>query len=95
MSERRSLSKVKIEKPDSKKLEKMEVFDWPIWSKEISTFGWHYAESETCYFLEGEVIVKTDEGEVTVGKGDLVTFSKGLHCTWTVKKPVRKHYRFS
>ncbi|AGP40227.1 hypothetical protein SCE1572_40435 [Sorangium cellulosum So0157-2] len=26
--------------------------------------------------------------------GDLVTFPAGLNCTWEVRSPVRKHYRF-
>lgn len=67
---------------------------WPIWTKEPSTFDWFYDEQEICYFLEGEVTVKTKEGEVSFGKGDLVTFPRGLACTWNVKKAVRKHYRF-
>jgi hypothetical protein len=29
-----------------------------------------------------------------MGKGDLVTFPTGMKCTWDVKVPVRKHYRF-
>ena len=63
--------------------------------KETSTFPWSYGESETCYFLEGEVEVTPDGGEpVVVGKGDLVTFPEGMSCTWTVRSPVRKHYRF-
>lgn len=87
--------KIKIEKPDQKKLESLKVETWPIWTKEVSTFDWHYDGQETCYFLEGEVTVKTQEGEVSCGKGDLVTFPKGLDCTWQVKKPVRKRYKFS
>ena len=68
---------------------------WPIWTKEVSKFPWSYDEPETCYFLEGEVTVTPDAGEpVTVGKGDLVTFPSGMSCTWDIKKPVRKHYKF-
>ena len=29
-----------------------------------------------------------------IGKGDLVTFPKGMQCTWKVIMPVKKHYRF-
>ena len=28
------------------------------------------------------------------GKGDFVTFPKGLSCIWDIKAPVRKHYNF-
>jgi uncharacterized cupin superfamily protein len=88
--------KIQIEKqPDKKKLEELAVMTWPIWTKEVSEFDWHYDDREDCYFLEGKVVVKTSEEEVQFGKGDLVTFPKGLSCTWKVLEPVRKHYRFS
>jgi uncharacterized cupin superfamily protein len=44
--------------------------------------------------MEGDVTVRTREGEVSFGPGDLVTFPEGLSCEWHVKKPVKKHYRF-
>jgi uncharacterized cupin superfamily protein len=64
-------------------------------TKEVSNFLWHYDEGETCYFLEGDVIV-TPEGQppVHVGKGDLATFPKGMSCVWDIRKAVRKHYHF-
>ncbi|TKJ37981.1 cupin [candidate division LCP-89 bacterium B3_LCP] len=90
------MSTVKIERnPSEDRLDELGVFDWGIWTKEVSKFPWHYDEAETCYFLEGEVVVTPNEGEeVTVGKGDLVTFPRGMSCTWDVRKPVRKHFRF-
>ena len=66
----------------------------PVWTKEISTFPWHYDEKETCLILEGRVTVTTADGDVTFGAGDYVVFPEGLDCTWNVTKPVRKHYRF-
>ena len=87
--------KIKIEKsPEKKRLEELNIFSWPVWTKEVSTFDWHYDEQEICYFLEGEVMVRTDTEEVSFGKGDLVTFPEGLNCVWQIKKPVRKHYQF-
>jgi hypothetical protein len=86
--------KVLVEKPTSEKLEALGALSWPIWTKEISTFDWFYDEKEICYFLEGEVIVKTPNGEVAFGKGDLVMFPQGLKCVWNIKKAVRKHYKF-
>ena len=88
------MSGITIEKADEKKLEQMGVKHWPIWTKEASTFDWHYDETEVCYVLEGEVVVRTGAGEVRFGKGDLVTFPKGLDCEWKILKHVRKHYRF-
>lgn len=71
------------------------VFGWPIWEKEVSTFPWTYDANETCFFLEGDVVVTPDGGEpVQMGKGDRVTFPAGMSCTWEIRKTVRKHYRF-
>ncbi|NOZ55711.1 MAG: cupin domain-containing protein [Calditrichaeota bacterium] len=90
------MPEIKIERnPDTKKLEELGVFNWPIWEKEESEFPWTYSEQETCYFLEGEVVVTPEGGEpVRVGKGDLVTFPKGMSCTWKIEKAVKKHYHF-
>ncbi|MDZ7373107.1 MAG: cupin domain-containing protein [candidate division KSB1 bacterium] len=89
------MANIEIERsPTREKLEQMGVFSWPIWEKEESEFPWYYEEAETCYFLEGEVIVTPDGGEpVRIGRGDLVTFPAGLSCTWKILKRVRKHYR--
>ena len=81
--------------PSEEQLEALGVRNWPIWSKEASTFPWTYDSSETCLFLEGEVIVTPEGGEpVKMGKGDLVTFPQGMSCTWEICKAVRKHYNF-
>lgn len=87
---------IKIEhQAQAAQLDAMGVKSWPIWTQEVSEFPWHYSESETCYFLEGEVTVVPESGEpVTVGQGDLVTFPAGLSCTWKISQPVRKHYQF-
>jgi uncharacterized cupin superfamily protein len=86
---------IQIEKPSEEKLQKLNVRSWPIWKKEISEFPWEYDESETCYILEGEVVVTPEnEAPVSFGKGDLVIFPVGLKCTWKINKPVKKHYRF-
>jgi len=81
--------------PTDDQLSQLGVYNWPIWTKEISEFPWTYDEQEICYFLEGDVVVTPAAGEpVQVGKGDLVTFPTGLSCTWQVSSPVKKHYRF-
>lgn len=89
------MGKIKIEKNvTEERLEEMGVRSWPIWTKEVSEFPWSYDEEETCYFLEGKVVVTPVGGEpVEIGAGDLVTFPAGLTCTWKVLEPVRKHYR--
>jgi len=86
---------IHVEKPTKEKLESLDVSSWPIWEKEVSEFPWEYDESETCYILEGDVIVTPEKGTpVRFGKGDLVVFPSGLKCRWRIDQPVRKHYRF-
>ena len=81
--------------PDESRLNGLGVFEWPIWAKEVSKFPWSYGDSETCYLLEGDVTVTPDGGEpVRIGKGDLVTFTAGLSCTWEIHADVRKPYTF-
>ena len=86
--------KIEVQKLSDTEIEQRGIRQWPIWTKEKSTFDWYYDDREQCLFLEGDVIVKTDDGEVRVGKGDFVTFPRGLKCIWEVKEPVRKHYNF-
>ena len=88
------MSEIKIIKnPTKAQLEG--VFDWPIWTKEPSSFPWHYDSNESCYFLEGDVTVTPEGGEpVTMGKGDLVTFPAGMSCHWEISVAVKKHYDF-
>lgn len=90
------MSKIIVEHhPSEERLAQLGVNTWSTWSKEVSTFPWTYSEQEVAYVLEGEVTVTPKGGEpVSFGKGDLVTFPSGMACTWEVKKPLRKHYRF-
>jgi uncharacterized protein len=75
------------------KLDILAVETWPIWTKEVSTFDWHYDAAETCYILEGEAVVTPKDGAaVTLRTGDLVHFAAGLECTWQVIEPIEKHY---
>jgi len=90
------VSRIEVERePSQDTLKQRGVFDWPIWTKEVSTFPWTYDSGETCYLLEGEVMVTPNDGDpVEIRKGDLVTFSAGMSCTWEIRSPVRKHYTF-
>lgn len=91
------MSNIIVEKnPSEERLKELGVYDWEIWSKEVSVFPWTYYIEETCYLLEGEVTVTPADGEpVSFGAGDLVIFKPDLSCTWTITKPVRKHYTFA
>lgn len=86
--------KVTVKKPTQKELDALGIKNWGTWECDASTFDWEYSDKETCYLYEGKVRVKTSEGEVSFGAGDLVIFPKGLACTWTVEEPVRKVYKF-
>ncbi len=90
------MSEIKVEHhPSEEFLNKLGVRSWPVWTKEVSQFPWHYDSAETCFFLEGRVEVTPDGGApVAVGAGDLVVFPAGMSCTWKVLVPVRKHYDF-
>lgn len=90
------MAKIQVDKtPTEEKLKEMGVFEWQIWTKKTSEFPWSYDEIETCYFLEGDVIVTPEDGDpVVMGKGDLVTFPKGMSCTWEIRKDVKKYYVF-
>ena len=58
------MEQVSIERnPSKEKLEDLGVYSWGIWEKEVSKFPWHYDEQETCYLLEGEVVVTPEAGE--------------------------------
>jgi uncharacterized protein len=90
------MPEIRVEKnPSEQRLKDLDVSTWGIWTKEVSRFPWHYDEQEVCYILEGDVVVTPDgQPPVPFGKGDLVTFPQGMSCTWDIRQPVRKHYRF-
>lgn len=85
-----------LHNPETKMLKALSVESWSIWEKQASVFPWTYDMQETCYFLEGEVIVTPQGGEpVTMGKGDMVTFPAGMSCEWDIRQAVKKHYTFA
>lgn len=89
------MKKIKIENMEYREAKKLGIEDWSQWSSEVSNFDWYYEETETCYILEGEVIVTTSEERVHIREGMLVTFPKGLECVWDVRRPLRKKYIFN
>ena len=88
------MSKIEVKKPDKQELDRLGVEHWSRWGCEVSTFDWEYDLDETAYVLQGRVKVHTDEGTVEVGRGDLVTFPRGMKCRWEVLEPIRKVFRF-
>ena len=47
-------ARITVERPNDQRLKALKISSWPIWTKEPSTFQWHYDDQETCYFFEGE-----------------------------------------
>lgn len=84
--------KITVKKPTESEMK--EALEWPIWEKEASVFPWSYDEKEACLILDGEVSVEAGGEEVSFKGGDYVIFPEGLTCTWTIRKAVRKHYKF-
>jgi uncharacterized cupin superfamily protein len=91
------MSEIQVEhSPSEEQLTELGVRSWPTWSAEVSEFPWSYDATETCYVLEGRVTVTPDGCEpVEIEAGDLVTFPKGMSCTWKITQDIRKHYNFS
>ncbi len=90
------MREIKVEhEPSEEHLAQLGVDNWPEWSCEPSVFKWSYDETETCYILEGEVVVTPRGGKaVRLGKGDLAIFPAGMTCTWKVRKAVKKQYLY-
>ena len=77
------------------KLDVLYVDDWPTWRKEVSEFEWEYDQTETCYILEGSAVITPLQGEpVQIQSGDMVTFPRGMKCTWKITEDIEKHYQF-
>jgi hypothetical protein len=88
------MQKIEVSKPDKNELKSLNIETWSPWECEPSEFDWQYDAEEWCYLFEGDVTVKTQDGETHITKGDLVKFPKGLKCTWSVSEKVRKVYIF-
>ena len=89
------MEKVTVEKATADKMKELGVVHWSAWQHGAGKFEWEYKSTEHFYVLEGKVKVETEDGQVVeFGKGDLVTFPKGIKCTWQVIEPIRKVYKF-
>ncbi|RKD31951.1 cupin domain-containing protein [Thermohalobacter berrensis] len=89
------MDKIKTRKLSLEEAKKLGIDSWDTWECEPDTFDWEYAEQETAYVFEGDVIVKTGEQTVHITGGMLVSFPKGLKCTWEVREKIRKVYTFN
>ena len=88
------MTKVIIQRLTSQEIEERQIKKWPIWEKEVSRFEHSYDGDEECLFLEGEVVIETEDSNYSISPGDYVIFQDGLKCVWDIKRPVIKHYNF-
>ncbi len=88
------MPKVIIENLTEEEIKNRGIRKWPQWTKEVSKFEWLYDGDEECLFIEGDVIIETEQGNSIIKPGDFVTFQNGLKCVWDIRKPVRKYYNF-
>ena len=89
---------VKFEKKSisSDEAEEMGIKSWGTWeSPPPPGFDWTYNDKETFYVLEGEAEIDSEGDKLSFGPGDLVTvYPETGSCYWTVKKKIKKHYKF-
>lgn len=89
------MGQILIKKLALEEAKKLGIETWSIWECEPSKFDWEYAEKETAYVFEGDVYVTAEKETVHITEGMLVSFPKGMQCTWDVRKKVRKAYTFN
>lgn len=85
---------IEVEKATNERLKELGIEGWGKWECDISRFAWEYDCDERCYILEGEAEIEHEKGKTKIEKDDIVLFKKGLKCTWNVKSPIKKLYRF-
>lgn len=89
------MEEIIIKQISKEQIEELKIGDWPIWTKEISEFGWEYDDStEECFIIEGELIITIKNNIYTIKVGDFVQFSPRLKCRWKIIQPIKKHYNF-
>lgn len=85
---------IEVKKISLEEAKNLGIDNWSHWECAPSKFDWQYPEKEIAYVFEGDVLVTTDEQTVHITDSMLVTFPKGLKCTWEVKKHIKKVYMF-
>lgn len=88
------MNRVKLERLGERDIKRRGIKNWGIWEKEPSEFDWYYTQEEHCYIIEGKAIIKMEDGEVEIKKGDYVVFPPGLKCKWKVIERMKKYYNF-
>ncbi len=64
-----------------------------VWTCQPGKWRVVFDEQEFCQLLEGEILVRGDDGsEVHLKPGDAFVSPKGFTGTWDVLSPARKHF---
>ena len=80
---------IKVETLSGAELRERGVEQWPLRSHDIARIEVHYARTTVCYVVEGRARIETEDGNVEVEGGDLITLPLGLDCTWQLRTAVR------
>jgi uncharacterized cupin superfamily protein len=63
------------------------------WEATLGTWHASYKFYEFVHLIEGQITITPDGGAaVTLRPGDAFTVEPGFKGTWTIEKPVRKHF---
>jgi hypothetical protein len=89
------MSTIKIISMTLEEAKSLGIDSWSRWECEPSTFDWEYPEQEVAFVFEGDVIVTSGDEVAHIKENMLVSFPKGMKCTWEVRKPIRKAYTFN
>jgi uncharacterized cupin superfamily protein len=65
------------------------VDTWPARRHERHRIPVQYQEETVCFVAEGSARIETEDGNVEIEPGDLVTFPEGLDCTWHLREPLQ------
>lgn len=62
-----------------------------LWDCSEGTFNWYFHADEFVHILEGDVVVRGDDGkEAHLKVGDVAHFTAGSHTVWKVPNYVKK-----
>ncbi|CRK82176.1 cupin domain-containing protein [Neobacillus massiliamazoniensis] len=75
------------------KAKSLGIDTWEVWDSGPSVTEGEFPEQETCYFLEGELLVTVGDTVHLIQPNMLVSFPKGLPCKWEIPHYVKKAYK--
>jgi uncharacterized protein len=86
------MSEITIIKLSEEEFAERKISSWPLETIEKSRFERIFESEESFYMLEGDLWIDTPTMIYHIFPGDLITFPKGLKCTWAIWKRVGMHH---